>query len=58
MMTDPIADMLTRLRNASRARHVTTSIPASHLKRRIAEILKAEGTSFPMRSLPMDRRAR
>ncbi|NCV23232.1 MAG: 30S ribosomal protein S8, partial [Chloroflexi bacterium] len=43
MMTDPIADMLTRLRNASRARHVTTSIPASHLKRRIAEILKAEG---------------
>lgn len=48
MMTDPIADLLTRLRNASRARHVSTSIPASHLKRRIAEILKSEGyiTSF------------
>jgi len=43
MMTDPIADMLTRLRNASRARHATTTIPASRLKARIAEILVSEG---------------
>jgi small subunit ribosomal protein S8 len=43
MMTDPVADMLTRLRNASRARHVSTVIPASKLKREIAAILKAEG---------------
>ncbi|MBI3972452.1 MAG: 30S ribosomal protein S8 [Chloroflexi bacterium] len=43
MMTDPVADMLTRLRNASMARHDSTLVPASRLKRRIAEILKAEG---------------
>jgi len=38
-MTDPIADMLTRLRNASRAKHKEVEIPASKIKRRIAEIL-------------------
>jgi small subunit ribosomal protein S8 len=43
MMTDPVADMLTRLRNASMARHATTIIPASRLKRQIAQILKEEG---------------
>jgi small subunit ribosomal protein S8 len=43
MMTDPVADMLTRLRNASRAKHVSTTMPASRLKQRIAQILKAEG---------------
>jgi small subunit ribosomal protein S8 len=43
MMTDPVADMLTRLRNASRAGHVTTAMPASKLKRQIARILKDEG---------------
>lgn len=43
MMTDPIADMLTRLRNASRARHASTTIPASRLKAKIAEILVSEG---------------
>jgi len=43
MMTDPIADMLTRIRNASGAEHEKVDIPASKLKRRIAEILKEEG---------------
>jgi small subunit ribosomal protein S8 len=42
-ISDPIADMLTRIRNASRARHVDVSIPASRTKLAIAEILKAEG---------------
>jgi small subunit ribosomal protein S8 len=43
MMTDPIADMLTRIRNASLARHDRTEIPASRMKHAIAEILKTEG---------------
>lgn len=42
-MTDPIADFLTRVRNALMAKHETTDIPASKLKWRLAEILKAEG---------------
>ena len=42
-MTDPIADMLTRLRNANSAYHDTVSMPSSKLKLNIAEILKAEG---------------
>jgi small subunit ribosomal protein S8 len=42
-MTDPIADFLTRIRNALLAKHATTEIPASKLKWRLAEILKAEG---------------
>lgn len=43
MMTDPIADMLARVRNAGMAQHAVTRIPASKLKQRLAEILKAEG---------------
>jgi small subunit ribosomal protein S8 len=43
MMTDPVADMLTRIRNAAMARHERTHIPASQLKKHIAEILKLEG---------------
>jgi len=43
MMTDPIADLLTRIRNASRAEHEKVDIPASKLKVRITEILKSEG---------------
>jgi len=43
MMTDPIADMLTRIRNAALARHDRTEMPASRLKAAVAEILKAEG---------------
>jgi len=42
-VTDPIADMLTRMRNAIMAGHVTTSIPYSRLKVSIAGILKEEG---------------
>lgn len=42
-MTDPIADMLTRLRNANSAYHETTSMPHSKIKVNIAEILKREG---------------
>jgi len=42
-MTDPIADFLTRIRNALMAKHETTDIPASKLKWRLAEILKEEG---------------
>jgi small subunit ribosomal protein S8 len=43
MMTDPIADMLTRIRNAALARHDRTEVPASKLKKAVAEILKIEG---------------
>ena len=43
MRSDPIADMLTRIRNASRAEHEKVDIPASRLKVRIAELLKEEG---------------
>ena len=42
-MTDPIADMLTRVRNANTARHDTTMVPASRLKEDIARILQDEG---------------
>ena len=42
-MTDPIADMLTRLRNANSAYHDTVTMPHSKLKAHIAEILQAEG---------------
>ena len=42
-MTDTVADMLTRLRNANRAYHDSVSLPSSKLKTHIAEILKREG---------------
>ncbi len=42
-MTDPIADMLTRLRNASAAKHETVDMPYSKFKKNIAEILMREG---------------
>jgi small subunit ribosomal protein S8 len=42
-MTDPIADMLTRLRNANQAYHDSTSMPHSNIKVGIAQILKAQG---------------
>ncbi len=47
-MTDPIADMLTRLRNANQAYHDDVAMPYSKLKQGVAEILKQEGyiTSF------------
>ena len=43
VMTDPIADMLTRIRNANALRYETVSMPSSTMKVRIAEILKEEG---------------
>jgi len=43
MQTDPIADMLTRVRNASMAKHPRVDVPASKLKIEIARILKEEG---------------
>ncbi|KAB1662284.1 30S ribosomal protein S8 [Pseudoclavibacter chungangensis] len=42
-MTDPVADMLTRLRNANSAHHDSVSMPSSKLKSHIADILKREG---------------
>ena len=50
-MTDPIADMLTRLRNANQAYHDAVSMPYSKLKQGVAEILKQEGyiTSFDVK---------
>ena len=43
MLTDPIADMLTRIRNANRALHDSASMPTSRMKEEIARILKDEG---------------
>ena len=42
-ITDPIADMLTRIRNASSAKHTTVEIPSSNMKKSIADILVQEG---------------
>ena len=42
-ITDPIADMLTRIRNANNAKHETVDIPASNMKKQIAQILVDEG---------------
>lgn len=43
MMTDPIADMLSRIRNANNARHKSVDIPCSNIKKEIAKILLDEG---------------
>jgi small subunit ribosomal protein S8 len=43
MLTDPIADMLTRIRNANKALHETTEMPTSRLKEEIARLLEEEG---------------
>src|SRR6476620_2143735 len=43
VMTDPIADMITRIRNANMVRHEKLEVPASNIKKEIAEILKREG---------------
>ena len=42
-MTDPIADMLTRIRNANQMRYTTVEVPASKIKEEIARVLKEEG---------------
>jgi len=43
VLTDPVADMLTRIRNANKALHETTTMPSSKLKAEIARLLKEEG---------------
>jgi small subunit ribosomal protein S8 len=43
MITDPIADMLTRIRNANNVKHKSVEIPASNMKKKLAEILLTEG---------------
>lgn len=43
MTTDPIADMLTRIRNANMVKHASVDVPASNVKKRLAEILLTEG---------------
>ncbi|WP_416197353.1 MAG: 30S ribosomal protein S8 [Sporanaerobacter sp.] len=43
MMTDPIADMLTRIRNGNNAKHETVDVPASNMKKQVAQILLNEG---------------
>ena len=56
-MTDPIADMLTRIRNAVTARHARVEMPASKLKAEIARILQNEGyiSGFKMVETPAER---
>ena len=43
MMTDPISDLLTRIRNAQMAEKVSVAVPASKMKRAVLEVLQAEG---------------
>ncbi len=57
MMTDPVSDMLTRIRNAALARHERTLVPASQLKKHIAEILKLEGFIADVRMAEDDPRS-
>ncbi len=52
MMTDPIGDMLTRVRNAGRARHKSTTCAASKLKMAVARVLSAEGFVGEVSSQP------
>jgi small subunit ribosomal protein S8 len=51
MMTDPIADMLTRIRNAVRVERSTVEIPTSKVKRGLAEVLKREGFIWDWREV-------
>ena len=57
-MTDPIADMLTRIRNAVTARHARVEMPASKLKAEIARILQDEGYIAGFKMVEDARRAR
>ena len=52
MMTDPVGDMLTRIRNAGRARHRSASCPASQLKLAVAKVLSQEGFVGEVSSQP------
>ena len=55
-MTDPVADFLTRLRNAAKAQHHDVAIPSSKLKRELARILKEQGYIEGYEVEPPDRR--
>jgi small subunit ribosomal protein S8 len=52
VLTDPIADMLTRIRNANRAMHDTAAMPTSRMKEQIAQRLKQEGYINDFRVVP------
>ena len=52
MLTDPIADMLSRIRNANRAMHESASMPTSRMKEEIARLLKDEGYVKDYRVVP------
>jgi len=52
MLTDPIADMLTRIRNANKAMHETAEMPSSRMKVEIARLLKEEGYIKDFRVVP------
>jgi len=52
MLTDPIADMLTRIRNANKAMHDRAEMPSSKMKQEIARVLKAEGYIKDFRVVP------
>jgi small subunit ribosomal protein S8 len=56
-MTDPVADFLTRLRNAAKAQHHDVTLPSSKLKREVARILKEEGyiDAYAVHPSPADR---
>ena len=54
MLTDPIADMLTRIRNANKALHASTRMPSSRMKVEIARLLKEEGYVRDFRVEPGD----
>jgi small subunit ribosomal protein S8 len=54
MLTDPVADMLTRIRNANKALHESTSMPSSRLKVEICRILKEEGYIKDFRVISSD----
>lgn len=56
-MTDPIADMLTRIRNAQRANKAEVQMPASKVKKAIAEVLKGEGYVADLRDDQADGKA-
>ena len=57
VMTDPIADFLTRIRNANQAKHEVLEVPASNIKKGIAEILKREGFVKTLKSSKMTNKA-
>ena len=57
MKSDPVADLLTRIRNASRAEHEKTDVPSSKLKVRVCEILKDEGFIKNFRVLEDDKQS-